>query len=186
MVIVVRFSALTAALCACLIALASLAGSTQPPAPQLAVLHLDQCALPCWLNIQPGVTPFEEAVRRVTLTNPGSFFTSAYELSVMAAYQVNAALLQVGIYANEQGLVNRITIITSNLEPIPLGDVLAYSGTPNCLEAHTAYAVYATDTAEALVIGSGTVENRNLWGALNNISIRLRSAEASPCPLLNN
>lgn len=186
MLIVVRFSALTAALCTCLIVLASLAGSAQPPAPQLAALHLDQCALPCWLNIQPGVTPFEEAVRRVTLTNPGSLFTSAYELSVMAAYQVNAALLQVGIYADEAGIVSSISIITANLELIPLGDVLAYSGTPNCLEAYNAYAVYATGTTEALVIGSGGPGNRNLWAALNNITIRLRDPEASPCALLNN
>ncbi|HLY26794.1 MAG TPA: hypothetical protein VKQ72_10675 [Aggregatilineales bacterium] len=37
----------------------------QPLPPRLAMLHLTDCALPCWIGITPGVTPVEQVKARI-------------------------------------------------------------------------------------------------------------------------
>jgi len=51
--------------CAAFIGLALLVGQAQPIPPRVAVLHLTQCSLPCWIGIIPGTTTKEEAVEKV-------------------------------------------------------------------------------------------------------------------------
>src|SRR5260370_16815481 len=37
----------------------------QPPSARVAMLHLDDCQLPCWIGITPGKTTVGEAKRRI-------------------------------------------------------------------------------------------------------------------------
>ncbi len=40
-------------------------GRSLPESPRLAMLRLNDCALPCWIGIVPGVTPLNEAEARI-------------------------------------------------------------------------------------------------------------------------
>lgn len=44
---------------------AILIGRQQPQSERLAVLHLSDCAPPCWLDIVPGVTRLDDAIPRI-------------------------------------------------------------------------------------------------------------------------
>jgi hypothetical protein len=44
---------------------AVLAGRSQPPPEQIAMLHLTDCELPCWIGIVPGQTTISEARQRI-------------------------------------------------------------------------------------------------------------------------
>jgi hypothetical protein len=48
-----------------LIGAAILIGRQQPQPEHLAMLHLTDCAAPCWIGIVPGVTTMEEAEARI-------------------------------------------------------------------------------------------------------------------------
>lgn len=182
--IVVRFSALTAALCACLIVLASVAGSAQPPAPQLAALHLDQCALPCWLNIQPGVTPFEEAVEKVRAAHPSGLLTSGYGTAVTAAYLLGSPMGQVGIYSDAHGTVLQLTLLTHSVQGVRLGDVVSFLGTPTCTIRSPEAFIYASSGAFAVLYPS---HGASRWRvALDHVEIRPITADQSPCATLIN
>src|ERR1051325_55169 len=45
--------------------MAMLIGRKQPLPERLAVLHLTDCAPPCWLDIVPGVTTLSQAIPRI-------------------------------------------------------------------------------------------------------------------------
>lgn len=38
---------------------------SQPPPDYIAALHLSDCAIPCWIGIEPGTTTIEDARRRL-------------------------------------------------------------------------------------------------------------------------
>jgi len=59
------------------IALAFLSGRVQPVPPQVAALHLDVCAPPCWIGITPGVTTLEEAKQRIAEFYPAVEYTTS-------------------------------------------------------------------------------------------------------------
>ena len=40
-------------------------GRQQPVPPRVAMLHLTDCQLPCWIGIIPGVTPMDEARQKL-------------------------------------------------------------------------------------------------------------------------
>src|SRR5579859_3808407 len=42
-----------------------LVARAQPPSARVAMLHLDDCQLPCWIRITPGKTTIGEAKRRL-------------------------------------------------------------------------------------------------------------------------
>jgi hypothetical protein len=50
------------------------AGYAQPPSQWVALLHLNDCAMPCWIGIQPGVSTAGEALERLDTTYGGSDF----------------------------------------------------------------------------------------------------------------
>ncbi|MEP7290650.1 MAG: hypothetical protein ABI835_02655 [Chloroflexota bacterium] len=159
-------------------------GSTQPPPPTLAHLHLTDCTLPCWLGITPGHTHFEEAVIRVTEANPGSTFTSGIGTGTISAFQMGAPYAQAGIYADLNGLVAQITLLTAQVEGITFGDVVSFLGTPACAVHYPASAVYLSDTAFAVLIGARSDQG---WRTpLNHIEIRTLSANQQPCTELHN
>ncbi len=43
-------------------------GRQQPISPRLAMLHLTDCKLPCWIGIIPGTTTLDEAKKDITAT----------------------------------------------------------------------------------------------------------------------
>src|SRR5258707_6670431 len=47
------------------IALVILLARRQPLPPRLAMLHLTDCELPCWIGITPGVTPVDQVKARI-------------------------------------------------------------------------------------------------------------------------
>src|ERR1041385_3599031 len=63
-----RFLIFPLALCFIFSAVTSAAimfGREQPLPEHLAMLHLTDCAPPCWIDIVPGVTTLEEAIPRI-------------------------------------------------------------------------------------------------------------------------
>jgi hypothetical protein len=60
-----RLTLITTFALALLITAALLIGRAQPVPDRLAMLHLNDCARPCWIGITPGVTRLDEAYRRV-------------------------------------------------------------------------------------------------------------------------
>jgi hypothetical protein len=48
-----------------LIGAAIVVGIQQPPSEWVSFLHLNDCELPCWIDIEPGKTTFAEARQRV-------------------------------------------------------------------------------------------------------------------------
>jgi len=61
---ILRAAGLWIFVCALLLA-ARLIGSAQPVPENVAILHLTDCELPCWIGIIPGQTTFEDARQRV-------------------------------------------------------------------------------------------------------------------------
>ncbi len=53
---------------------ALLIGRAQPTPPRLAMLHLTDCELPCWIGIVPGVTTVEDAGEIIEKTFVGSYY----------------------------------------------------------------------------------------------------------------
>jgi hypothetical protein len=51
--------------CALLISVAPVVGRNRPPSEAVQMLHLVDCALPCWIGIELGQTPFSEGYRRL-------------------------------------------------------------------------------------------------------------------------
>src|SRR5579864_7933293 len=51
--------------CFALTGTALIVGRDQPLPERLAMLHLTDCAPPCWIGIVPGVTTIQEARKRV-------------------------------------------------------------------------------------------------------------------------
>lgn len=181
---VMRWALGVCAVCAALIFGALALGAALPLPDGLAHLHLTECALPCWLGIVPGETRFTEAIERVTERNPGGAFTSGYGTAVISAYQVGSPLGQVGIYADSDGTVSQITLLTGNIEGVTFGDVVSFLGMPACETRYPASAVYASANAFAVLIGSRTEHG---WRTpLNNIEIRGMDGDAHPCARLVN
>src|SRR5437868_1860445 len=58
-----RLIAITAILLA-LLGIAMITGRLQPIPPRIAILHLNDCQLPCWIGIIPGKTTMAEALNR--------------------------------------------------------------------------------------------------------------------------
>src|SRR5260370_13488585 len=51
--------------CFTLTGTALIVGRDQPLPERLAMLHLTDCAPPCWIGITPGVTTVRDAIKRV-------------------------------------------------------------------------------------------------------------------------
>jgi len=120
----------------------------------------------------------------VTERNPGGAFTSGYGTAVISAYQVGSPLGQVGIYADGDGMVMQITLLTGKIEGITFGDVVSFLGMPACKTRYPASAVYSSADAFAVLIGSRTEYG---WRTpLNNIEIRRMVGDAHPCTRLMN
>jgi hypothetical protein len=70
-----RLTCITLVLCASAVLIMLAIGQHQPLSADLRMLHLTDCAPPCWIGITPGVTTMDEAKIRVqkTYRNAASF-----------------------------------------------------------------------------------------------------------------
>lgn|GEM_PF-1795012 len=182
--LLVRVVCALSAAFALLIIVARLVGHGQPPPSSIAVLHLDDCAMPCWLNIVPGVTAFRDAVDNVREANSRGIFTSGYATAVTAAYLLGSPLGQVGIYADEGGTVLQLTLLTHTLQGITFGDVVAFLGTPACTLRNPEAVIYTSSTTFAVLIP--TRSNRGWHAPLDHIEIHRIEGDQSPCASLTN
>jgi hypothetical protein len=60
---------------ALLVGAALLVGLRQPPSDWAALVKLDECALPCWVGIEPGVTTLEDARAKIWQAYAGAGYT---------------------------------------------------------------------------------------------------------------
>ncbi len=59
-----------------------LIGRAQPPPPNVAFLHLDECQLPCWIGIVPGKTTLTEAKKLISVAFPQELGELQYDEGV--------------------------------------------------------------------------------------------------------
>ena len=145
--------ALTLAFAACIFA-ARMIGSTQPPSPALAQLHLTDCTLPCWLGITPGQTTLVDAVRRVTAAYPKTV------PSIIDGRLVNADTTfgQIILMADRAGIVHRISLPTFRLKGVALADAVSLLGKPTWVVGIHPTAVYYGCTSFLAVISGSSVD----------------------------
>src|SRR4051812_48275747 len=99
LILLLLFRALmVSAVFALLIVAARLFGSKQALPEALINLHLTDCALPCWLGVVPGVTPFGEAVQRISAQYSGTVMVRTS--LVIDTYQIDTAFGSVGVLAD--------------------------------------------------------------------------------------
>ncbi len=81
-------------------------GRSLPESSRLAMLHFNDCTLPCWIEIVPGVTPLNEAEARI------------YQIYGQPEYTVQREREGLHIIHNEDGADLWITLDT-------LGDIVS-------------------------------------------------------------
>ena len=129
----------------CLILVTSLVivtGRGQPPSDGLALLHLDECELPCWLGIVPGTTTWRDAMQAIESEyNSGQYSVRLIDDShIEVGINGTSNFLRIEItpssYTNEESSVYRIMLTPSYEDPnllnisLKLGDIVASIGTP--------------------------------------------------------
>lgn len=150
-------------------------GSLQPLPQAMTELHLDECALPCWIGITPGETTFADALRRLNQSHPMNVYVRGS--LIYADYQANAPIGQISLQA-WNGVINLIHLSPGKDAGLALGDIVERFGTPGCEipSSHTTV-VYTSPDAFAAILVSREVQNR--WcKPLINIEIR---GESSLC-----
>lgn len=124
---------------ALLIHVAQLFGASQPPSEIVQALRLNECALPCWAGIMPGITPMEDVQTRVISTgahgsirvtgsvSPAGRLVGDYRLIVNG--EAGTVFISV---AFSDGRVNQVVIMAGE---VTLGDLILMYGTPSCLSS---------------------------------------------------
>ncbi len=136
-----------------------LVGQTQPPPEILTDLHLNECALPCWLGIVPGQTAFVDAVQRVREAYAENVYTD--NASVLLVPFSEASDVEIFIGA-AQGAVRTIQLRLDVGGGLTLGDVINWLGMPTCPISFTwETAHYVLSGAHVAIIPLGS--ERWLW-----------------------
>src|SRR5579859_1219802 len=88
----------------------------QPLPPRLAMLHLTDCELPCWIGITPGVTPADQVKARIEEVYDPKIYRIEEDQGAdtlgISRIDVPGSPPQITVYwtANPQGLVDFLTI----------------------------------------------------------------------------
>src|SRR5262249_3873926 len=120
---------------------ALLVGQAQPIPSRLAMLHLTDCRVPCWIGIVPGVTSQEEAIRKVEIVYGLKIAasTDAVKLLYFPIWNKRDPGNSVGVYLIKSlSKPDKITAIrfvlnTSFHDPISLGDLYTLLGPPDSI-----------------------------------------------------
>lgn len=91
---------------ALLVGAALLVGLRQPPSAWASLLKLDDCALPCWIGIEPGLTLLGDAERRIGAAFPdGAVY--GYKRYALGTYEITHRLtgnrIDVGLIVENSG-----------------------------------------------------------------------------------
>ncbi len=122
------------------------AGHGQPPSPGMAILHLNDCELPCWAGIVPGKTAGDEAQQRLVSALrlppvysahgwfPDPDHGTAISLFITDQAQQIAAGINVQIELARR-VVDLVSVTpASPYQQMPsLGDVINAYGPPSCV-----------------------------------------------------
>ena len=126
-------------------------GNAQPPKAALAQLHLTDCALPCWLNITPGQTPFADAVERISTVYP----QNKPAITDGRIANTDTPFGQIILMADRNGIIRRISLPTFNLKEVSLADTVGLLGTPLwVVGSHPVAAYYGCNTFMAVISGT--------------------------------
>src|SRR5260221_3914421 len=117
---------------------AILIGQRQPLPDHLAMLHLTDCAPPCWIGIMPGVTTLDEAypLIKARYANLPDYQTILSGSLTTATFQVSNAMnpddkFSINIYADNNGRVHTIRVDTYGSRSSPnVGELFSILGTP--------------------------------------------------------
>jgi hypothetical protein len=111
-----------------------LIGRHQPLPERVAMLHLTDCELPCWIGIVPGKTTVGEAVERVKQTYPNLEFTSFTDESGSYVTGMDSDKLQVqfGITTYD-AVVQNMGIYLKFRPSVSLGELYSILGEPDTI-----------------------------------------------------
>lgn len=121
---------------------ALLIGRAQPTPPRVAMLHLTDCELPCWIGIVPGKTTLFEAWSRLNQVYGAFQITQIYELgsfflSVEMPRPNQKPLLLFDVYFLERRARSRPLVIErislANFSGVSYGDFVSLAGSPTDL-----------------------------------------------------
>jgi hypothetical protein len=165
------------------------AGYAQPPSRWIALLHLNDCAMPCWIGIKPGVSTVGEALQRLNGTYGGSDFDLVSQPDSLAfiiadrasGYRFTVAL-NADFRAQTAPIIRDIVLYpyaqSGSARPL-MGDLYAASGTPAELRltrrivTHTIAVLY--EQRRVIVFANSDDCNR-IYPHMEITSIRLSSA----------
>lgn len=89
-------------------------GRGQPPSDGLALLHLDECELPCWLGITPGQTPWDAAKQMIM---------DAYSDAQYSVHLVDASHIDVSVNGTDDVLSIEIAPLSFNYADSPVNRI---------------------------------------------------------------
>src|SRR5258708_35642435 len=117
---------------------AILIGPRLPLPEHLAMLHLTDCAPPCWIGIMPGVTTLDEAypLIKARYANLPDYQTILSGSLTTATFQVSNAMnpddkFSINIYADNNGRGNTHGVETYGSRSSPkVGELFSLPGAP--------------------------------------------------------
>lgn len=112
---------------------ALLIGRAQPIPARVALLHLTDCHLPCWIGIVPGRTKFDDALGKIKIAYPHSELrTTAQGWSLI---QSDNHLMEIRFSPQHDSDAPVVRNITLNFEEahgaITYGDLMLLLGSPD-------------------------------------------------------
>lgn len=138
----VRFSILLLLIMALLTGVTRLLGQAQPNPALIEMLHLSECAPPCWIGIVPGKTTLTEAKARIIAAYGQSGYLLTFDLiSAPGLAWINVerpadpvGILLITLTAHDNRIVDAITFDFSSIylrDRIHLADVIKLLGSPS-------------------------------------------------------
>ena len=116
-------------------------GRQQQPPARLAILHLTDCHLPCWIGIVPGRTSLSSALYAINSTYKA--YTVDHDPPDSGSVMVNigsndhsllSIILSIDDVTPTQTVEQVLLVNTSALGQVTFGDIVSLLGVPNQLE----------------------------------------------------
>ncbi|MEO8394171.1 MAG: hypothetical protein ABI700_14370 [Chloroflexota bacterium] len=144
--------------CALLIGGAQVIGGALPLPERLAQLHLNDCALPCWLGIRPGETKFADAAAQIRATYP-QMDVSIQETQIFVQYLIHSSY-GAAVISITDGTVSSITLMTWDVDGLVVGDIANRFGAPDCIPGQTIL-IYNFPRGYAVLVAGD--DQKELW-----------------------
>jgi hypothetical protein len=113
-------------------------GAEQPSSALVEAMYLNDCALPCWIGITPGMASVDEAIAQLSRVfhlsaSPHITNTLTFDYS-MSEYRVTVSdddATIIFIVSKIDGTVNQFAFFLSD-QSVQLGDIVLAYGAPTC------------------------------------------------------